>query len=421
MYNDQKKEDNVHSKFHLSGAGVDDGFFRINEENGEVYLLKKIDREKTPHFEMKFEILTDGVAIDDPLTIIVDVEDINDNAPIFKNLPLIFNVKENTKGILPVVLDVCDEDQEDTPNSKVTIRMLKQEPAEPTIELKQLSNRKAQLTLKGCFDYDRIKTYKVTVEAKDHGKGFLSSTAVVTLNVVDTNTHPPKFKKKKFYGEVNESQLKKNVLRVEVEDKDTRNTPGWRAKYFFVDKKEEEFFQIETDPKTNEGILHFIKEKHYERTINITLEIGVENEEPLFVCADKSTGKVTLPPIDKINVTIKMFEVNDAPQFEKEQVDVYLKEEEEPGEGWLPPTLADPDSDIDKIRVYLVDGDFIDHPMHQPFEYDYEGQNSKCQSLDKLSLSNLGDDTEFLNDLGPKFMTLGNICHQTAPDNNTQI
>ncbi|XP_053279850.1 desmoglein-2.1-like [Pleuronectes platessa] len=77
--------------------------------------------------------------------------------------------------------------------------------------------------------------------------------------------------------------------------------------------------------------------------------------------------------------------------------------------------------DLIERKVHLVDGDNIDHPMHQPFEYDYEGQDSKCQSLDKLSLSNLGDDTEFLNDLGPKFMTLGNICHQTAPDNNTQI
>ncbi|CAB1415999.1 unnamed protein product [Pleuronectes platessa] len=77
--------------------------------------------------------------------------------------------------------------------------------------------------------------------------------------------------------------------------------------------------------------------------------------------------------------------------------------------------------DLIERKLRLVDGDIIDHPMHQPFEYDYEGQDSKCQSLDKLSLSNLGDDTEFLNDLGPKFMTLGNICHQTAPDNTTQI
>ncbi|XP_060930146.1 cadherin-like protein 26 [Limanda limanda] len=304
---------------------------------------------------MKFEILTDGVAIDDQLTIIVDVEDINDNAPIFKNL--IFNVKENTEGILPVVLEVSDDDQEDTLNTKVTITMVKQEPAEPKIELKQLSNTKAQLTFKGCFDYDKIKTYKVTVEAKDHGKDprSLSSTAVVTLNVVDTNTHPPKFKNKKFYGEVYESQPKKDLLRVEVEDKDTPNTPGWRAKYFFVDKKEEEFFQIETDPETNEGILNFIKGKDYERTINITLEIGVENEEPLFVCADKSTGTVTLPHKNKVNVTIKMFEVNDAPQFDPEKVDVYLKEEEEPGKWWLPPKVTDPDSDLKNIRFVLCE------------------------------------------------------------------
>ncbi|CAB1455881.1 unnamed protein product, partial [Pleuronectes platessa] len=322
MYNDKKTHDEHDSQFHLSGKGVDDGFFKIDPKDGRVFLLKKIDREETPHFEMKFEILTDGVAIDDPLTIVVDIEDINDNAPIFKNLPLIFNVKENTKGILPVELDVCDKDQEDTPNSKVTIRMLKQEPAEPKIELKQLNNTRAQLTFKGCFDYDKIKTYKVTVEAKDHGKGFLSSTAVVTLNVVDTNTHPPKFKNKKFYGEVFESQLKKNVLRVEVEDKDTMNTPGWRAKYFFVDKKEEEFFQIETDPKTNE---------------------------------DKSTGTVTLPPIDKIYVTIKMFEVNDAPQFEQEKIEVYLKEEEEPQEFSFKPTVTDPDSDIENIRFVLTE------------------------------------------------------------------
>ena len=69
----------------------------------------------------------------------------------------------------------------------------------------------------------------------------------------------------------------------------------------------------------------------------------------------------------------------------------------------------------------MIDGDHIDHPMHEPFNYVYEGQESQCGSLDKISLSNLGDETEFLNDLGPKFKTLGNICHQTARDTSTQI
>jgi hypothetical protein len=38
--------------------------------------------------------------------------------------------------------------------------------------------------------------YKVTVEAKDHGKPALSSTAVVNLHIMDSNTHQPVFKDK---------------------------------------------------------------------------------------------------------------------------------------------------------------------------------------------------------------------------------
>lgn len=47
------------------------------------------------------------------------------------------------------------------------------------------------------FIYQKVKTLDVIVEARDHGTPSLSSTAVVTINVVDTNTHPPVFKSNK--------------------------------------------------------------------------------------------------------------------------------------------------------------------------------------------------------------------------------
>lgn len=147
--------------------------------------------------------------------------------------------------------------------------------------------------------FQKIKTYDIIVQANDHGTPSLSSTAAVTLNIVDKNSHSPMFKEKKVHifeillqlllvlwlllltlpsrvmcdlrvqtvlnvqykGAVNESNVQDNILRVAVDDLDTPKTPGWRAKYFFIKGNEDGSYKIETDPDTNEGVLSVIKVK----------------------------------------------------------------------------------------------------------------------------------------------------------------
>lgn len=69
----------------------------------------------------------------------------------------------------------------------------------------------------------------------------------------------------------------------------------------------------------------------------------------------------------------------------------------------------------------MIGGDQLDYPPHQPRVYAYEGQGSKCQSLDEMSLSNLGDDLEFLENLGPTFNNLGSLCHQAMQGRTSHL
>uniref|UniRef100_A0A668VJD5 Cadherin domain-containing protein n=1 Tax=Oreochromis aureus TaxID=47969 RepID=A0A668VJD5_OREAU len=329
-------------RFLLSGEGVPD-VFTINENTGAVFAHKKVDREQKPLYHINFDVLDrkTGEKLDKELAFDVEIQDINDNPPKFSFPEITVDVKENIQEITLVVTDI---DQENTDNSKFNITMVSQSLAEPKIAVQQLEGGLAKLTLKGCFDYDVRFIYKIILQAKDYGTKpkALSSTAVINLNIVDANTHQPTFK---------ERQTIANVLRVAVEDKDTPNTDAWRAKYFFIAGNEEGNYKIETDPETNEGVLSI--KQNFERTTSINLQIGVKNVEDIFVCAG------TNPPTDRANVTLKMIDTNDPPEFEKAIDNTYLKEEAEPGKVLFKPKVLDVDSNVTRYVLLTDPADWV--------------------------------------------------------------
>ncbi|XP_061758485.1 cadherin-like protein 26 isoform X2 [Nerophis ophidion] len=358
MFNDRIHEHRNH-KYVISGMGVTEeplGVFSIDEQSGKVFAHKPIDREKHAFFHIKFNILdvNTGSKIDRQLAFDVKIQDINDNAPAFLHPRMSVDVSENTpEGLLPVWIEVTDPDEVSTPNSTVSLSVISQSPQLPKMDLHRIDDRLARLNFTGCFDYDKVKMYEIILEAKDHGKPSLSSSAVVTLNIIDSNSHPPRFKAKKYLGEIQEMVTRENVLRLSVDDKDTPKTPAWRAKYFFVEGNEENNYKIETDPETNEGILSVVKGNDFERTTMTRLQVRVENEEALYVCGDPATTSKGF--WDTVNITMKVTDVNDPPDFENYTVKVYEKEEQEPGRLLYTPKVLDVDSDISNIRFTKIE------------------------------------------------------------------
>lgn len=56
-----------------------------------------------------------------------------------------------------------------------------------------------------------------------------------------------------------ENEKDKLVLRIPVQDKDLINTPNWVSKFAITKGNENGNFRIDTDPKTNEGLLYVAK------------------------------------------------------------------------------------------------------------------------------------------------------------------
>ncbi|KAA0706783.1 Cadherin-like protein 26 [Triplophysa tibetana] len=258
-------------------------------------------------------------------------------------------------GTVLATLQAHDNDLENTPNSQFNMTLASQEPALPKIVLQTLTSSTTlyQLSLMGCFDYDKAKQYKVLVIAKDQGTPSLSSTATVNLDIEDSNTYPPIFTAAKYNTEVMEMEFNKEILRMGVTDKDTPNTPASRAVFTILKGNEEGNYKIETDPKTNEGVLYVIKGKDFEKTEITELEISVKNEEKLFKCVDGMPVTNFNPPANSVKVEVKVIDVNDPPVFKKDVEMIYRPENTSPGDLLFTPEVKDEDSDVANMRFEL--------------------------------------------------------------------
>ncbi|XP_037833219.1 protocadherin alpha-3 isoform X4 [Kryptolebias marmoratus] len=166
-----------------------EGTFSINNNSGEITVKGSIDYEENRAFEIRVQARDKGTPPRSAHSkVLVEVIDVNDNAPEISVSSLISSVKEDAEvGTAVAMVTITDKDggKNGLTNCKI----------KGSVPFKLKSNYKNyySLLVDGTLDRENVSRYEISVEATDEGTPVLSSTAIITIQISDVNDNPPRF------------------------------------------------------------------------------------------------------------------------------------------------------------------------------------------------------------------------------------
>ncbi|XP_034400109.1 protocadherin alpha-3-like [Cyclopterus lumpus] len=182
---------NAEIEYSLRSKGQDHilHLFEIDSKTGAILIKGKIDYEENPAFEIHAQASDKGQP---PMSahckVLVEVVDINDNAPEITVTSLLNTVKEDTEvGTAIALVSVLDKDGRENGAVKAVIQ--NQSPFKLDTNYKNYYS----LVVDGPLDRETMAEYNVVIVANDEGTPPLSSTSIVTVHVSDVNDNPPRF------------------------------------------------------------------------------------------------------------------------------------------------------------------------------------------------------------------------------------
>ncbi|KAM9327300.1 cadherin-23 [Gastrophryne carolinensis] len=167
--------------------------FSINNATGLIRAVKELDYELCLGRYTLIVTATDSCPIvlrrlTSTTTVLVNVNDINDNWPIFpKSYEGPFNITEGQPG--PRVSTFKAEDKDSGLNGQVEYSIVSGDLLGEFV----ISSVEGDLRVRKDYELDRenIASYNITIMAKDSGTPPFSSTAVVEVRVLDINDNDP--------------------------------------------------------------------------------------------------------------------------------------------------------------------------------------------------------------------------------------
>ncbi|XP_008303576.1 protocadherin alpha-3-like, partial [Stegastes partitus] len=314
-------------------TGSTEPLFQVNQNDGVLYLKKRIDREEVCERSSPCLINLKTV-LENPLEIhyvAVEILDINDHSPVFPEKEKRLEISESALPGARFQLQAA----RDPDVGQFSIQQYKLSHNEHfRVEVKDRGeDRKVPfLVLQKQLDRETAGKHKLRLTAVDGGKPPKSGDINIIVDVLDVNDNTPVFNKELYSATLKENVPVGTVV-IQVNATDLDQGANGEIIYSFgneVDSKVMELFSIDED--TGEikvtGHIDFEKSRNYEIDIK---------------ASDKGTAPLTT---DK-SVMITALDVNDnAPEIEVTSFSSSIKEDSKIGTTVALISVSDSDSGI---------------------------------------------------------------------------
>ncbi|XP_027864299.1 protocadherin gamma-A12-like isoform X28 [Xiphophorus couchianus] len=173
--------------------------FSLNEKTGEIIVAGELDYEEGSKYELMIEA-KDGYGLSSEAKVIIDITDVNDNAPLINIKSLSNPIPENVSpGTEVGIINVQDRDSEN--NRQVRCSIQQNAPFKLVPSIKNYYS----LVTTEQLDRELVSDYNITITATDEGSPPLSSSKSIQLSVADINDNPPVFEEQSYSAYVSEN------------------------------------------------------------------------------------------------------------------------------------------------------------------------------------------------------------------------
>ncbi|RMB96911.1 hypothetical protein DUI87_26982 [Hirundo rustica rustica] len=199
---DQDAGVNGDISYQLSQAvGQSDSAFVIDPKTGEIKLTKPLDFEDSDHHELRVRA-TDGGGLSAICKVLVEVVDVNDNAPELVVSSFSSPLPENTvPGTVVALFSVRDRDS--GANGKISCALEDQ----LLFSLRPAYKNYYELVTVSALDREETAQYVLSVTAADAGSPPLTTTQTFTVDVSDVNDNAPVFNQTSYTMYVRENNV----------------------------------------------------------------------------------------------------------------------------------------------------------------------------------------------------------------------